>query len=167
MKLAVDVAYNGDTIAQAVGICFNDWLDTGPKKVIKEFVMGLEPYQPGEFYKRELPCILRVLSKITLSTIDTLIIDGYVYLDDLGKAGLGAHLYSYLRAQIPVIGVAKTSFADNTINVREVYRGESERPLYISAIGIDVDEAARSIKNMAGKYRMPTLLNRLDQLTRK
>jgi deoxyribonuclease V len=167
MKLAVDVAYNGDTIAQAVGVCFDEWLDLSPKKVVKEFVMGLEPYQPGEFYKRELPCILRILSKINISTIDTVIIDGYVYLDDTGKPGLGAHLYSHLLEKIPVIGVAKTAFANNTFHVREIYRGESERPLYISAIGVDVESAATLIKNMAGQYRMPTLLNRLDQLTRK
>ncbi len=42
------------------------------------------------------------------------VIDGYVWLDDQGKKGLGARLYDALDAQIPVIGVAKTLFATAT-----------------------------------------------------
>jgi deoxyinosine 3'endonuclease (endonuclease V) len=107
------------------------------------------------------------LDKLDLTKIELIIIDGYVYLDDLGKPGLGARLYEKLGNRIPVVGVAKTSFADNLKNVREVLRGESAKPLFVSAIGIDLDEAAQHIKHMHGSYRIPALLKRLDLITKK
>jgi deoxyribonuclease V len=167
MILAVDVAYNENNIAQAVAIGFDSWTDERPKVIYQEFIIGLEDYIPGEFYKRELPCIEKLLSKIELNTFEIVIVDGYVYLDDLEKPGLGAHLFEKLNRKIPVVGIAKTSFTGNVKNIREVFRGESTKPLYVSAIGINVDEIASHVKNMYGNYRIPSLLKRLDQLTKK
>jgi deoxyribonuclease V len=76
-------------------------------------------------------------------------------------------LYETLQQQIPVIGVAKTKFLQNTQHVREVFRGQSINPLYISSIGIDIDQAAQNIQNMFGNYRIPTLLKHLDTLTKQ
>lgn len=166
MKLAFDVCYNGN-IAQSVCIGFEQWRDSVPKVIYKEFVMGIEKYAPGEFFKRELPCIEKILDKLKLKEIELIIVDGYVFLDDSGKPGLGAHLHDRLKKQIPVIGVAKTSFGEDMKNIREVCRGESTKPLFISSIGIGVDEAAEHVKNMFGSYRIPALLKRLDQLTKK
>ena len=49
---------------------------------------------------------------------------------------------------------------------REVVRGESKKPLLVTSTG-DLDEAARAIATMAGPYRVPHLLKRVDQLVRK
>jgi deoxyribonuclease V len=49
----------------------------------------------------------------------------------------------------------------------EVFRGQSINPLYVSSIGIDIDQAAQNIQNMFGNYRIPTLLKHLDTLTKK
>jgi deoxyinosine 3'endonuclease (endonuclease V) len=166
MIFAFDVAYNENNIAQAVGIGFEKWTDERPKVIHKEFIIGLESYTPGEFYKRELPCIEKILGKLDLGTIDTMIIDGYVYLDN-GRPGLGAHLFNKLDQKIPIIGIAKTAFENNSIYIREIKRGQSTKPLYISAAGILLDDAAVLIQKMDGNYRIPTLLSKLDQLTKR
>lgn len=165
MILAVDVFYNSDNIAKIVGVLFENWDDPTPKEIVITYLENIAPYEPGSFYKRELPCVLKLLSKITIE-IDYVVIDGYVYLNDDNKKGLGAHLYDSLENKIPIIGVAKTSFHDNN-NVVEVFRGKSEKPLYISAIGIDENQAAQYIKEMHGEYRFPSLLKQLDQETKK
>ena len=167
MILAFDVAYNDNNIAQAVGIGFHDWNAEQPAVIYKEFIIGLEAYQPGEFFRRELPCIQKILAKIDLREIDLVIIDGYVFLDDEGKPGLGAHLYEVLHRKIPVVGVAKSSFAGNIKFVKEILRGESKQPLYISAMGMALDDAARLVTQMHGDFRIPTLLKKLDQLTKQ
>jgi deoxyribonuclease V len=166
MIFAFDVAYNENNIAQAVAIGFSDWQAEKPDVVYKEFVIGLEPYQPGEFYKRELPCIEKILSKLDRASIEIIIIDGYVFLDDTGKPGLGAHLHELLEGKIPVIGVAKSSYAGHSKH-ESILRGESKQPLFVSAIGIDQAEASMLIQNMRGKYRIPDLLRILDQLTKR
>lgn len=66
----------------------------------------------GEFYKRELSCILAILEDIDLATISCIIIDGFVVLDDAGKHGLGGHLYEQLDPKVPVIGFA-TNIPEN------------------------------------------------------
>jgi deoxyribonuclease V len=167
MKLAFDVAYNENNIAQVVCIGFDHWTDSSPKVIYKDFVIGLEEYTPGEFYKRELPCIEKLLKKIDLAEIGLIIVDGFVFLDDLGKPGLGAHLYERLGKKIPVVGIAKTPYGENMKSVREVLRGESLKPLFVSAIGVDVDEVAKEVKGMHGNYRIPDLFRKLDQLTKQ
>jgi deoxyinosine 3'endonuclease (endonuclease V) len=95
-----------------------------------------------------------------------IIIDGYVFLDDNQKAGLGYHLYKSLEDDIPVIGVAKTAFKDNKALVAEVYRGISRKPLFVTSIGIELKDAAENIRNMHGGFRMPGLLKLLDTHTK-
>ncbi|WP_407402727.1 endonuclease V [Chryseobacterium sp.] len=166
MILAVDVFYNIDNIAKIVGVLFENWDDPTPKETVIDYLENIAPYEPGSFYKRELPCILKLLFRITIE-IDCIIINGYVYLNDDNKKGLGAYLYDSLENKIPIIGVAKTSFHDNKNNVVEVFRGKSEKPLYISAIGTDKNQAAQYIKEMHGEFRFPSLLKQLDQETKK
>ena len=63
-----------------------------------------------------------------------------------------------------MIGAAKTVFhATATVEVR---RGRSERPLYVTATGMEPEVAAQHIRRMHGRYRMPTLLREVDQLSR-
>jgi deoxyribonuclease V len=166
MILAFDTYYY-ENKAKTVCITFNDWHDSEIQKEYKEVLAGVEEYTPGEFYKRELPCILSLYKQIDVAKIDAIVIDGFVYLDDSEKFGLGGYLYEALRNQIPVIGVAKSNFATIEKHKRAVSRGESLRPLYVTAIGIDLDDAAAAIKSMHGENRIPQLLKKLDMLTRQ
>ncbi len=127
-------------------------------------ISKVEEYVPGEFYKRELPCIQAVLAQLP-SSPDIFVIDGYVWLDDQGKKGLGARLYDAFDARIPVIGVAKTSFATATSAI-ELHRGGSSRPLYVTAIGLEVEDAVKAVCRMHGAHRIPTMLTLVDRLSR-
>jgi deoxyribonuclease V len=165
MILAFDTYYF-DNKAKTVALQFDDWQDAEPVTVYSETIQGIADYEPGNFYKREMPCILSLLRQIDLSKITCIIIDGFVYLDDDSSPGLGGHLYNTLDNNIPVIGVAKTNFA--TIDKRKipVYRGESKNPLFVTSIGLALNDAAQNIRDMHGAYRMPTLLQKLDGLTK-
>jgi len=96
----------------------------------------------------------------------TIVIDGYVTLNSEGRKGLGAHLSDALEGAIPVIGVGKTAF-QGSLHAAEVYRGTSQRPLYVTASGIRKETAAASIKSMHGAHRIPALLKLADQLSRE
>jgi len=166
MILAFDTYYYNDK-ARTVCFCFEKFSDDEPKSVYTDIVSGIEEYESGAFYKRELPCIIRLLEKYHLTDIDMIIIDGFVVLDDNNTIGLGGRLFEYLGGSVPVIGVAKRNFSRLEKNKREIYRGKSRNPLYITALGIDLDAAGEHIKNMKGKYRMPTLLKNLDISTKQ
>lgn len=165
MILAFDTYYF-DKKAKTVCVLFDDWSEEN-YKFETEIIEHNEEYKPGEFYKRELPCILSLLKKIKIDHIETIIVDGYVYLDDNLKLGLGGHLYKNLECNIPIIGVAKTNFKSLKEAKKEVLRGNSEKPLYITSIGIELDQATKFIKNMSGQHRIPTLLKKLDSLTKE
>lgn len=168
MNLAFDTYYFEDK-AKTVCLTFQDWTDTIPTNVYEEVIEGVAEYEPGLFYKRELPCILSLLDKIQkeIKTINTIIIDGFVILDDQNKLGLGGHLYNQLQSSIPIIGVAKSGFHGINENVRKLIRGESKKPLFITALGMDLDSAFMNIKSMHGDFRMPTLLQTLDTTTKE
>jgi deoxyribonuclease V len=68
-----------------------------------------------------------------------------------------------MKGKIPVVGVAKTKF-HGAVPV-EVLRG-SGSPLFVTAVGLTLPEAANCIRDMHGPYRIPTLLRRVDQLAR-
>ena len=93
-----------------------------------------------------------------------MIIDGYVWLGGQ-RPGLGGHLHEVLGQQVAIIGVAKTQFA-GAEPVELVLRGQSRTPLYVSAVGMDLATAASHIRAMHGPHRIPTLLKRVDQLSR-
>lgn len=165
MLLAID-AYYIENSAKTVGVLFENWQDSLPSQIVIAYKHDVEPYQAGQFYQRELPCIVDLLEQVDLSTLSAVIIDGYVYLDNEGKIGLGGYLYQHLKQQIPVIGVAKKPFHDNTKNVAEVLRGKSKQPLYVTAAGLSLTDAAEHIRTMHGQHRMPTLLTLMDQQTK-
>ena len=89
---------------------------------------------------------------------DIILIDGFVHIKPPGK-GLGSHLYD--QTNCLVIGVAKNSLKI-ACNYALIYRGKSKRPLYVSAIGIDLNRACGWIRSMHGKYRIPTLIKLAD-----
>lgn len=163
MIACMDACYkNIDAISAC--ILFSDWSDGEGISKFVEKIKEVRPYEPGRFYKRELPCLLKVLDKIT-DPIDTIVIDGYVWLDEKKSPGLGAYLYGALDKSISIIGVAKSRFKGAKFAQR-VFRGRSTRPLYITSAGIDPVTAAEYIQKMHGKHRIPTLLKEVDQLCR-
>ena len=166
MILAIDVHYRDD-VAKSVSVSFNHWDDAEPSHINEVYIDEVEDYIPGSFYKRELPCILKVLELSDLSKVEVIVVDGYVFLDNDQKAGLGKYLYDALDSKIPIIGVAKKKFVQNTANVIEIMRGESQNTLYITSVGIDLSQAANLIENMHGEYRIPSILKILDQKTKE
>jgi deoxyribonuclease V len=161
MIACVDAHYL-DTRAVAAGIAFRDWLDESVVAERVVMVSGIQPYKSGQFFTRELPCLLAVLEK--LPPLEVVLIDGYVWLEK-NRPGLGAHLYAALDSAVPVIGVAKTRYW-GAEDAQEIARGKSKRPLYISAVGMSGTEAAECVRSMCGQYRIPTLLKRVDRLAR-
>ncbi len=164
MLACVDVAYR-DEEAVAACVLFHDWADAVTAEERVQRVRPVEPYQPGQFYRRELPPLLAVLGPVR-DRLRAVVVDGYVWLDDAGTPGLGARLHEALGRGVPVIGVAKTRYA-GAVTARPVCRGGSRRPLYVTAAGIDPETAAREIERMHGPFRIPTLLRRADQLSRR
>jgi deoxyribonuclease V len=125
------------------------WLDTAAA------------YEPGAFYLRELPAIRAVLAGGP--PLRLLVVDGYCDLDPSGRPGLGAHVHQQIG--LPVIGVAKTAFhrATHAVVVR---RGTAANPIYVTACGIDIAGAVNLVAAMAGPYRLPDALRRVDALAR-
>jgi len=157
-----DVDYK-DPIANVGSIVFRDWTDSEPFKAYNQVINDVYEYIPGEFYKRELPCIKQLLDNIP-EPIDIIVVDGYAWLDE-NKKGLGAYLFEYLNKSTPVIGVAKNKYKKANYAI-EVLRGESQNPLYVSAAGMEDNIAAACIQKMAGDFRNPTLLKMVDALAR-
>src|SRR5690348_16085214 len=107
--VSLDVDYRANATAQAAAVAFNDWQTATPIEQVVVPVANIAPYVPGQFYKRELPCLRAALQ--ALSRPPTLVlIDGYVWLTTPTDPGLGAHLFVALGQSTPIIGVAKTKF---------------------------------------------------------
>lgn len=166
MILAIDVHYKVE-YAKTVVLLFDNWQSETYANVVEIKTKNVAEYVSGEFYKRELPCILEALQQINSNTIDVIIIDGYIYVDNQNSYGLGGYLYEALNKKIPIIGVAKTSFQSNKDTFVEVFRGASKNPLYVSAIGYDLEKAAQEVQLMHGDFRLPYLLKLMDQKTKE
>ncbi|HJV66917.1 MAG TPA: endonuclease V [Geomonas sp.] len=164
MILVVDVAYSEED-AVAAGVLFRDWRDDAPVREVVSHHPHPASYQPGEFYKRELPCILKLITDHALQP-DCIIVDGFVYLDGCHQPGLGKRLYDALGGEVAVIGVAKSPFKGIGPEFA-IYRGESVKPLFVTAAGIDLEQAKAYVLGMHGGYRVPSLLKRADQLSKK
>ncbi len=160
----VDAAY-GRTRAHAACVLFRDWPDATATRIPTATVENSAEYEPGAFYKRELPVLMAVLGKLAQPP-RTVIVDGYVWLDGNGRPGLGAFLYEALERKTPVIGVAKTRFRGDCCSIA-VTRGLSQKPLYVTAAGMCPEDAARAICSMHGRYRIPALLRLADQEARR
>ena len=163
MIAAIDVSYNEpENRAKAAAVIFNDFSDTEPVAEYVKLINGINEYVPGRFFQRELPCLLQIIQTIK-EPIDTVIIDGYVQLDD--QPGLGMYLWGALEHRIKIIGVAKSKYRD--VDAVELYRGKSKNPLYITATGLESLAAADQIKRMPAADRTPALLKRADRLSKQ
>jgi deoxyribonuclease V len=162
MLACMDVDYRTE-VTVAACVLFRDWTDAAEASHVVERGPPAEPYEPGQFFRRELPHLLKVLAAVR-EPLETVVIDGYVWLGE-ERPGLGAHLYEALGRRVPVVGVAKTAFHSSGLAV-PVLRGQSQRPLFVTAVGVDPREAAEQVRRMHGVSRIPTLLGRVDRLCR-
>jgi deoxyribonuclease V len=162
MFAATDVQYLPAGDARAVLVLASDAAFSSIVAEETVLVPEVAPYEPGAFFRRELPPLRAVLAA-TLPNVELLVVDGYVDLDPSGRPGLGAHAHQEFG--VPVIGVAKTRFATATHAI-PVIRGESARPLFVTSAGLPLPEAAALVHAMSGKYRLPDALRRADQLAR-
>ena len=104
--LAMDVCYHQtNNCAFAAGVRFTGVENVQTLSTHGTWVNEVLAYQSGQFYKREMPCLLALLKTIN-DPVDILVIDGFVYLNQ-GKSGLGKHLYDNLTDKKPIIGIAK------------------------------------------------------------
>ncbi|MGE0396976.1 MAG: endonuclease V [Kofleriaceae bacterium] len=161
MIVALDVDYRADRVVTAA-VGFLAWPDAAAS-FEKTQVSMFPPaeYEPGSFYKRELPYLLAILDGLAP---DIVVVDGYVTLDG-GTKGLGAHLRDALDVRPVVIGVAKRPWRGGVAGTA-IVRGDSKAPLYVTASGMDVADAAKHIAAMHGPHRTPALLKRVDRLAR-
>jgi deoxyribonuclease V len=156
-----DVHYGTDE-ALAACVLVDRWDASAPATEWTCRVAPIAPYEPGAFFKRELPCLLEVLRRAP--PLEVVVIDGYVFLDDAGTKGLGAHLHEALGA-VPVIGLAKTAFKGSTF-AHAVPRPGSVKPLFLTCIGLSTSTALEHVRQLHGPYRLPTLVKRVDALAR-
>jgi deoxyribonuclease V len=164
MLITVDVQYAELAVVTAA-VGFIDWSGSSStlECVLRAEVMP-EPYQPGAFYKRELPFVLEALALVgRRHPVEGVVIDGHVWLQE-GQPGLGARLHEALGTRKAVIGVAKAAFAGGS--AVPVLRGDSRRPLFVTAAGMNAHGAAELVRGMHGPHRVPTLLRRVDRLAR-
>lgn len=162
----LDVDYRG-TGARAACVVTDGWAAAAPSATWVRDIESVQPYEPGQFYRRELPCLLAVLALLP-ALPDAMVIDGYVWLAAVERPGLGAHLHAALGGRVPVVGIAKSAFAgaESSPVVVPVLRGASKQPLFVSSIGLPLDVAAGHVRRMAGKHRMPGILRITDTLAR-
>ena len=159
----VDVHYEPDR-AICAGIVARRWSDPSPCEEQVVTLPEARPYKSGAFFERELPCLVAVLSRLR-TAFATIVIDGYVVLDGQGTPGLGAHLHAHYAAAFAVVGVAKTFYRGCDVAV-PVRRGLSQRPLFVTAAGVETARAAQLVHGMHGAHRVPTLIAHVDRLAR-
>lgn len=158
---AVDVHYLGADGARAALVAAPDALFSTVLWSKTAMAPVAAPYRPAEFWRRELPPVRAVCEGVT--GLELIVVDGYVDLSPTGHPGLGAHVHAEFG--VPVIGVAKTVFR-TAVHAAQVRRGRSARPLFVTAIGMELRDAARLVAQIAGQYRIPDALRLADRLAR-
>lgn len=171
--LAIDVQYVDDT-GYAAAVLFDTWTASTPLHVFTHVEHNVAEYQPGQFYKRELPPVLALLAASPTPPA-VVVIDGFVNLDAAGRPGLGQHLFDALGGKVPIVGVAKNPFRlhgeegepDEQGGPGAITRGSSVRPLYVTSAGMSQTTAEELVIGMHGQHRLPTMLKLVDQEARK
>ena len=161
--IAIDVDYKV-SYAIAAGVVFDSWDSPNESNSVTTKITNIEEYIPGKFYKRELPCITKLIENHNILP-DVIIVDGFVYLDGEEQPGLGKYVFDYYSGRIPIVGVAKAPYKDIS-DKYSIFRGESKKPLYVTSAGFELENAKGFIMNMAGNHRLPTMLKKVDNLCR-
>ena len=159
MFVAADVHYLASGAARAAAVVAAGAAFSHLVADRVRLVPDVEPYQPGQFYLRELPPLRAVLGGLTGMALP--VAGGYADLDPDGRPGLGARAHADFA--VPVTGIAKSAFRTATHAVPAL-RGASTRPLYVTAAGIPSTDAANLVRHIAGRYRTPDALRRADTL---
>ena len=157
----VDVHYR-ESDATAACVLADGWSANTPLDAWTCEVAPIAPYEPGAFFKRELPCLLEVLRRAP--PLGCVVIDGYVWLDASRSPGLGARLHEALGG-VPVIGLAKTKWKGADF-ATPVPRPGSTKPLFLTCVGVDDALARRHVAGLHGAHRLPTLVKHVDALAR-
>ena len=163
MIVALDVHYTRDGAVTA-GVGFDAWDSPSGRWSFVSRRTQVEPYEPGAFYKRELPCLLGLLDESEVQP-SCLVVDGFTFLGRADRPGLGAHLFEALGGRVPVVGLAKSAFAGIDAD-HAVCRGGSRRPLFVTCAGMALPDAKAHVAAMHGTHRIPTLLAAVDALCR-
>lgn len=176
MILALD-SYYKDDICNTSLVVFESINDDVPCYSDTIYTTITSEYIPGQLYKRELPGIIKILEKLQKDrpnlwkSITIIITDSFITLKTGDKewGGLGYHLKEYLDSigcnDKVIYGVAKSNFGDCDQISKLVYRGKSKTPLYVQST-YNNNKAANVIKNLHGKYRIPTMLKMVDSISR-
>ncbi len=162
-QVAFDVHYY-DSFAIVGFVLFENELSSDPYKIGQIRYDSVEPYISGQFYKRELPCLLKAIEEIK-EQINLIYIDANVWLG-YDRKGLGKYLFDSINHRIPIIGVSKSCFNKETELIRPVLRQSSKNPLYVSSIGIELDDACQKVKIMNGEFRLPKMIKLADSVCR-
>jgi len=176
MIIAFDTYYY-DGFSYTVGGVFESWTDSEVRYYVtsKRNLIDCE-YKSGELYKRELPCIMQCLSLVNIENIDTIVVDGFVWLSEDGKGtikGLGARLNDAIKLRYGIekniVGIAKNPYHVEIPNCKEVIRGlESKKPLFITCSNQEESEYySVLISRMHGDYRIPTIIKAVDTKSRE
>ncbi|MBI2922953.1 MAG: endonuclease V [Planctomycetes bacterium] len=163
MLACLDVCYR-DPFGFGAGVLFESWEAKSPLREWTLRVDGVAPYVPGQFYRREMPCLLRLLEQLP-ALPEIVLVDAYAWLGGEAHPGLGARLHESLGGRAAVVGVAKTRYR-GAEPVETVKRGRSRSPLYVSAAGMPLAEAAAGVLRMYGRGRLPYMARRADVLAR-
>lgn len=162
----LDVGYKSAG-ARAACVLADAWDAARPSSTYVHDIDTVAPYEPGNFYRRELPALVSVL-RLLPSLPDIVVVDGYVWLPPGDRPGLGARLYEALGGRTAVVGIAKSAFAGvgTSTGIVRVTRGTSRNPLFVTAAGMEPEIAARCVRSMAGRNRIPALVKMADHLAR-
>lgn len=179
MILITDVFYNENENAAHIGaITIEDWTSTTIAKQWEIDKKGIDcEYIPGQFYKREMPCLIELWNTISdedKKNIDTIIVDGFYDIWD-GRPGLGHHFHDWLidnGYDVEVVGIAKNPCRETNEFTLPVYRTEASKTskwrnaLWVNGSNMEHNYQEKVLK-MDGKYRIPTMIKHVDKLSRK
>lgn len=175
MIVAFDTYYYEGFSYTVAGV-FERWESKDAKYFVYSKRKGIDAeYKPGELYKRELPCIMQCLSNIDISTVSTLVVDGFVWVvNDNGERvpGLGKRLqdavFEKYQQHINVMGIAKNPYHTDIPGCEKVLRGQSKQPLYVTSDNdLFTNYYALEVKKMSGDYRIPNIIKAIDTKTRE
>src|SRR6478752_8657468 len=96
--LIVDVDYWDEGGAYVCGVIIPHW-GSNECAVVGKVIDQVADYEPGAFYKRELPCIMALLEDVTVP-LTHIMVDGYVTLGSELAPGLGHHLYQAINRAV-------------------------------------------------------------------
>lgn len=175
MIVAIDRCFY-DGFSYVVGAVFESWCDIIPSYYVMSRVFCNDVnYKSGSF-SREIDGIMVCLTQLNLDNVDTIIIDGYVWItDDKGneKKGLGMclqdaifHLYKVKKT---IVGISKTKYPKHHIkDCYEVKRGANKESLWVTCSEpYYAEHYSVMVKRMGGDFKVPDIIRELNAKMRE